>query len=125
MGEYTCPVNPDHEGWLVRETDKDSPHRGEIVCADMECHKHIKWASKEDMARADELEAQDALLCPLMSGMVIVPAQNEARLARLRFEGIACHRERCVWYHNDDCAITEIAMSLGTIADWRISDGTE
>jgi hypothetical protein len=118
--KYTCPVNPDHEGWLVRETSIKSPHRGQIVCA--ECAEHIKWASKEDMTRADELEAQDALLCPLMSGMVIMPAKSEVRPGRLKFEGVACLEERCAWYVkvNEDCSIPDIAISLGTITDWRL-----
>lgn len=128
MKEYKCPAYPDHEGCDINETKSDSPHRGEIVCA--ECGEHIKWASKRDMIRFDteqavasnETEANNALLCPLMSGMVIVPATSEVRPDRLRFERIACHKGQCAWYvkGNEDCSIPEIAMSLGTIADWRL-----
>lgn len=110
----------------IRETDKDSPHRAEIVCADTECHEHIKWATEQAVV-SNEAEASNALLCPLMSGMVIVPATSEVRPARLRFEGIACHKGQCVWYVkvNEGCSIPEIAMSLGTIADWRLHDAAE
>ncbi len=110
--KYPCPVNPNHDGWLVRETSADSPHKGQVVC--MECFEHIKWASQEDMDRADELEAEDAVLCPLMSGMVIQPAKSEVRPARLRFEGNTCLKGRCAWWAEIDnvCAVTSIAFAL-------------
>lgn len=49
MNEYTCPINPVHDDPIMKATDKDSPHRGEIVCG--VCDRHIKWASKSDIAR--------------------------------------------------------------------------
>jgi hypothetical protein len=130
MKNYKCPVNPDHEGYLIRETSDDSPHSGQVVCAEIECGEHIKWASKRDMVAREtekavannDTEASNALLCPLMSGMVIQPAKSEVRPARLRFEGNACIKEQCTWYvkANDDCSIPQIAISLGTMADWRL-----
>lgn len=47
MSKYKCPVSADHEGWGINETGQESPHRGEVVCA--ECDQHIKWASRQDM----------------------------------------------------------------------------
>lgn len=118
--KYTCPVNPDHEDCVIKETDADSPHRAEIVCA--ECDEHIKWASKQDVVlfntvkvqEINEAEIENTALCPLMSGMVIWPARSEVRPARLRFEGTACIKERCAWWTKIDnvCAVTSIAFAL-------------
>lgn len=116
MNEYTCPINPVHDDPIMKATDKDSPHRGEIVCG--VCDHHIKWASQKDIVifnteqtvTYNETEAANALLCPLMSGMV--SSQLKAWLERL-----ACIQERCGWYDRDgnQCGIQTIFQSLRII----------
>lgn len=133
MKEYTCGRNNGHRGVETLATPDKSPHAIKIICA--ECGYFIKWGSHKDVLaintenaqEINEQEAANALLCPLMSGMVIHPAKSEVRPARLRFEGNACLKERCAWWVkvNEDCSIPEIALSLGTIADWRLHDATK
>lgn len=109
MSNYTCPVNPNHDGWVIQQTDAESPHRGKVVCA--ECSEHIKWASKKDIARADELEAEskNALICPIMSSLIIGDNVFEGSLVKAE-----CLEDGCAWWTKIDnaCAVTSIAFSL-------------
>lgn len=132
MMEYICPKNPGHVGVTIGATKEGSPHKAEVICA--ECDEHIKWASQQDIIRINtetaqamlDEEIENAVMCPLMSGMVIHPQRSEVRPARLGFQGNACIEGRCAWYIkvNGSCSITDIAMSLGTIADWRLSNAS-
>lgn len=120
MKEYICPKNPDHVGVTTEATKKGSPHNARVVC--LECNEHIKWASQQDIVTINTENAQamldeekdNAILCPLMSGMVIHPAKSEVRPARLRFEGNACVEARCAWWASidDACAVKSIAFAL-------------
>ena len=126
MKEYKCGRNNGHRGVRTIETPTKSPHAIEIVCA--ECGYFIKWGTnKEAVAintehtlETNEAETENALLCPLMSGMAILPAHRGDRPPW--FEENACIEGRCAWYVKDytACSIPEIALSLGTIADWRL-----
>jgi|GEM_PF-5698174 len=59
-------------------------------------------------------ETDNALLCPLMSGTVIVPAHSGIRPAKATFEGNACLKKQCaLWVEIDNtCAVTSIAFAL-------------
>ena len=118
--QYTCPKNPDHVGVDTVATPKKSPHHIEIVCE--ACGEHIKWGTHKDVvtintekAKAiNDAEIENAVLCPMMSGIVIHQAKSEVRPARLRFEGNSCVKERCAWWAEIDnvCAVTSIAFAL-------------
>jgi len=53
MKFYQCQRNPEHIGLSTKDTLSDSPHRGEIICA--ECKRHIKWANAQEWALAKGL----------------------------------------------------------------------
>ncbi len=120
MREYKCGRNNSHNGVDLEEAPSESPHSVKIKCA--KCGYFIKWGSRKEVAEIrtaqtaviNEAEIDSAVLCPLMSGMVIQPSTSEIRQARLRFEGNACVKERCAWWATIDnaCAVTSIAFAL-------------
>lgn len=118
--KLSCPKDPSHRLTTEAVTKKGSPHTIKVLCDD--CGAFVKWGSHQDVLTINtenaqennEVEAESAALCPLMSGMVIQPAKSEVRPARLRFEGNACLKEGCAWWAEIDntCAVTSIAFAL-------------
>lgn len=69
-------------------------------------------ASKE----ANNAEREKAPLCPLMSGMILVPPRSDLYPSRLRFERAACVESDCRWWvlgkdDDRDCAVAVIARA--------------
>jgi len=70
----------------------------------------------ESVHTLDEDFTNEAAMCPLMSGMVVVPPKSDMYPARLRFNSSACLQERCAWWVETAdlaaCAIWHIGRSL-------------
>lgn len=125
MKTLSCPIDPSHRLTTEAVTKKGSPHTIKVLCAEEDCGAFVKWGTHKDVLAINtehgvahgNAEAS-ALLCPLMSGMVLQPAKSGVRPPAW-FESVACLENRCGWYDkkDDKCSIVSISRSLDYLAD--------